>query len=224
MTAATELLDHPADRALGESARAGLWTENPGFVQMLGMCPLLAVSTTVVNAASLALATMIAMTASGALVSLLRGTVPRAARIPAFIIVVAVLVTVLQLLLNAYAHRLYQVLGLFIPLIVTNCLVLARIEACAAHRGIVPAALDGLFMAAGLGVALVLVGALREVVAQGTLLSGIDLAFGAPAKAWVLHILPPKSSGYPLAAMPCGAFLGLALFVALRNVISKRRA
>lgn len=202
----------------GSIVRAGLWRDNPGIVQLLGLCPLLAVSTNAVNALCLGLATMLAMTATGFVVSSLRGHIPSAVRIPAFILVIAALVTVIQLALNAYAHAIHAVLGIFIPLIVTNCLVLARVEAYASRNSPWRAALDGLSMAAGLTLALVALGALRELLSTGTLLSGLDIALGPGAKRYVVH-LSKSGNVFPLAQMATGAFIGLGLLIAARNSI-----
>ena len=200
---------------------AGMWSQNPGVVQLLGLCPLLAVSTNVVNATCLGIATIVAMTATGAVVAAVRGRIPASVRIPAFILIIAGLVTVIQLALNAYAHAIHAVLGLFVPLIVTNCLVLARVEAYASRRSPGRAALDGFSMAAGLTVALMVLGAGRELLGSGTLLSGLDAALGPAAKRWVVHF-SRSGSVFPLAQTACGAFIGLGLLIAARNAIAQR--
>jgi electron transport complex protein RnfE len=199
----------------------GMWTKNPGVVQILGMCPLLAMSNSVVNAAGLGLATVFVMAASNGAISTVRNVVPHEIRIPVFILIIAALVTVVDLLFNAYAHPLYLVLGVFIPLISTNCIALARADAFAAKNRLLPSLLDGAFMGLGLTAVLVILGALREVAGKGTLFSGIDLAFGPDAKTWVLHVLP-HYKGFLLAILPPGAFLGLGLLIALRNWIDSR--
>jgi electron transport complex protein RnfE len=202
-------------------AQGGLWRKNPGVVQLLGLCPLLAMSNSVVNALGLGLATVFVMIAANGAVSSARNFVPHEIRIPVFILIIAALVTVVDLAFNAYAHPLYLVLGVFIPLITTNCIVLARADAFAAKNRLLPSMLDGAFMGLGLTAVLVVLGALREVAGKGTLLSGIDLAFGPDAKAWVLHVLPDYK-GFLLAILPPGAFLGLGLLIALRNWIDSR--
>lgn len=196
----------------------GLWTQNPGIVQLLGLCPLLAISNTVVNSLSLGLATTLVMATSSASVALLRNFIPHEIRIPAFVLVIAVLVTVVQLAMNAWVHPLYLVLGVFIPLITTNCIVLARVEAFASKRSTLASILDATMMGLGLTAVLVVLGGLREALGKGTLLSGIDLALGPMAKDWVIP-LAPDYGGFLLAILPPGAFIGLGLLIALRNRI-----
>lgn len=194
----------------------GLWKQNPGVVQLLGLCPLLAISNNMVNAIGLGLATTLVMAFSNGAVSAIRDWVTHEIRIPVFILIIAALVTVIDMAMNAFIHPLYLVLGIFVPLIVTNCIVLARTEAFAAKNPIVPAMMDGLMMGLGVTLVLTLLGALRELVGKGTLLSGIDLAFGTAAKAWVIHVIP-NYNGFLIAILPPGAFFGLGLLIALRN-------
>ena len=200
-----------------------VWAQNPGLAQILGMCPLLAVSTTVVNGAGLGLATAMVMAFSNAGVSAVRNFVPHEIRNPVYILIIAVLVTVIDMVMNAYIHPLYLVLGIFVPLIVTNCIVLARAEAFAAKNHILPSALDGFMMGIGSTLVLAALGGLREVFGKGTLLSGIDLAFGPSAKSMVITVLP-EYKGFLLAILPPGAFLGLGLLIAAKNVIDQRAA
>ncbi len=199
----------------------GLWKQNTGVVQILGMCPLLAVSNSVVNAVSLGLATTLVMVLSGASISPIRNLVPNEIRIPVYILIIAVLVTVVQYLMNAYMYSLYIVLGIFIPLIVTNCIVLARIEAFAGKNPVLPAAVDGLAMGLGLTAVLTILGGMREIVGHGTLLSGLDLALGDIAKGWVITVIPDYH-GFLLAILPPGAFIGLGLLIAGKNWLSLR--
>ncbi|HZW86237.1 MAG TPA: electron transport complex subunit E [Gallionella sp.] len=199
----------------------GLWKQNTGVVQLLGMCPILAVSNSVVNAVSLGLATTVVMALSGAAVALIRNVVPNEARIPVFILIIAVLVTVIQLAMNAQMHGLYLVLGIFIPLIVTNCIVLARIEAFASKNPATQSALDGIAMGMGLTAVLAVLGGIRELFGHGTLLSGIDLVFGETAKSLVITVLPGYH-GFLLAILPPGAFVVLGLLIALKNWLSLR--
>ena len=194
----------------------GLWKQNPGVVQLLGLCPLLAISNNVVNAVGLGIATTLVMTFSNGAVSTIRDWVSHEIRIPVFILIIAALVTVIDMAMNAFIHPLYLVLGIFVPLIVTNCIVLARTEAFAAKNPVLPAMLDGFMMGMGVTLVLTLLGALRELIGKGTLLSGIDLAFGASAQAWVLHVIPDYK-GFLIAILPPGAFFGLGLLIALRN-------
>ncbi len=199
----------------------GLWKQNPGIVQLLGMCPTMAVTSSVVNGVSLGLLTAFVMAMSGAAVAPIRALVPNEIRIPVYILIIAVLVTVAQLLMDAFVHPLYLVLGIFIPLIVTNCIVLARVEAFASKNTVLPSAMDGLFM--GLGGTLVLgtLGGIRELFGHGTLLSGIDLALGESAKDWVIHVVP-NYHGFLLAILPPGAFIGLGLLIASKNWLNLR--
>ncbi len=199
----------------------GMWKQNTGVVQLLGMCPILAVSTSVVNGVSLGLATTIVMALSGASVAVIRQLVPNEARIPVFILIIAVLVTAIQYLMNAYLYSLYVVLGIFIPLIVTNCIVLARVEAFAAKNPALHSAFDGMAMGLGLTAVLAVLGGLREIMGHGTLLSGIDLALGASAKSLVITVLP-NYHGFLLAILPPGAFITLGLLIAGKNWLNLR--
>ncbi len=190
----------------------GLSKQNAGLVQLLGLCPLLAISNTLVNALSLGLATMLVMvTASGA-VSSVRHFVPHEIRIPVFVLIIAALVTVM----NAFVHPLYLVLGIFIPLITTNCIVLARADAFASKNRPLHSVVDAMAMGLGLTMVLVVLGGMRELAGQGTLLSGIDLVFGDEAKQFVLHVLP-NYQGFLLAILPPGAFIALGLLIAAHN-------
>ncbi len=200
----------------------GLWKQNPGVVQLLGLCPTLAVTTTAVNGLSLGIATALVMAASNGSVSPVRKFIPSEIRVPVFILVIAVLVTVIDLSINAFAHPLHKVLGIFIPLIVVNCIVLARVESFAVKNSPAPSILDGFMMGLGLALVLGLLGAMREILGKGTLFSGIDLAFGPAAKQFVLTIIPDYH-GFLLAVLPPGAFLGLGTLIAVRNLIEIRK-
>lgn len=201
----------------------GLWKQNPGIVQLLGLCPLLAISSNLVNALSLGLATTLVMAVSSGSVSLVRNFIPHAVRIPVYILIVAVLVTAVELLMHAYLLALYVVLGVFIPLITTNCIVLARVEAFASKRATLHSILDAVMMGLGLTLVLATLGALREVFGKGTLFAGLDLVFGPAAKELVIHVLPDYQ-GFLLAILPPGAFLGLGLLIAARNWAEDLRA
>lgn len=205
-----------------ELAYNGFWKQNPGVVQLLGLCPTLAVTSTVVNGLFLGLATTLVMAASNGSVSPIRRWIPDEIRIPVFVLVIAALVTVIDLLMNAYMLPLHKVLGIFIPLIVTNCIVLARVEAFAAKNETVPSLLDGTFMGLGLTLVLMLLGAMRELLGKGTLFSGMDLAFGPAAKQFMVTVIPDYH-GFLLAVLPPGAFLGLALLIAMRNWAEARK-
>ncbi len=200
----------------------GLWKQNPGLVQLLGLCPLLAISNSVVNSLSLGLATTLVMTVASVSVSLLRNFIPHEIRIPTFVLIIAAAVTVVDLLMNAYVHPLYLVLGVFIPLITTNCIVLARVETFASKRSTFSSVLDAVMMGLGLTLVLVVLGALREVGGKGTLFSGLDLALGPAARDWVVTVLPDYQ-GFLLAILPPGAFIGLGLLIALKNGIEAMR-
>jgi electron transport complex protein RnfE len=200
-----------------------LWRQNPGVVQILGMCPTLAISTSLVNGLSLGLATAIVMALASSAVAIVRNFIPHAIRIPVFILIIATLVTIVDLLMHAYVLALYKVLGIFIPLIVVNCIVLARVEAFASKRSVGHSFLDGLMMGLGLTLVLVALGSMREIAGKGTLFSGIDLALGPSASGLVLHVLP-HYQGALLAVLPPGAFIGLGLLIAARNWIEAARA
>jgi len=199
----------------------GLWKQNTGVVQLLGMCPLLAVSNSVANAVSLGLATTLVMVLSGATIAPIRNYVPNEIRIPVYVLIIAVLVTVVQYLMNAYMYALYIVLGIFIPLIVTNCIVLARAEAFASKNATLPSALDGFAMGLGLTAVLATLGGIREIFGHGTLFSGFDLALGEMAKNWTVTIVP-NYHGFLLAILPPGAFIGLGLLIAGKNYLTLR--
>ncbi|HSO45545.1 MAG TPA: electron transport complex subunit E [Rhodoferax sp.] len=199
----------------------GLVKQNAGLVQLLGLCPLLAISNNVVNALSLGLATMLVMTAASGAVSSVRHFVPNEIRIPVFVLIIAALVTVIDLVMNAYVHPLYLVLGIFIPLITTNCIVLARADAFAAKNRPLHSLIDALAMGLGLTLVLVVLGAIREIIGQGTLFSGIELVFGESAKHFVVHVLP-NYQGFLLAVLPPGAFIALGLLIAANNSYNAR--
>jgi len=199
----------------------GVWKQNTGVVQLLGMCPILAVSSSVVNGVSLGLATAVVMALSGAAIAPIRNFVPNEARIPVFILIIAVLVTVVQFSMNAYMYGLYVVLGIFIPLIVTNCIVLARIEAFASKNPALQSALDGFAMGLGLTAVLAVLGGIREIFGHGTLLSGIDLVFGEAAKSMVITVVP-NYHGFLLAILPPGAFIALGMLIAGKNWLNLR--
>jgi electron transport complex protein RnfE len=200
----------------------GLWKQNPGVIQLLGLCPTLAVTTTVVNGLSLGLATVIVMIVANASISPIRRFIPDEIRVPIFILVIAASVTIIDLAIHAYAEPLYKALGIFIPLIVTNCIVLARVESFASKNPILPSFYDGLFMGLGLCFVLILLGGMRELLGKGTLFSGLDLIFGQAYKGMSLEFFS-NYEGFLLAVLPPGAFLGLALLIALTNWIDQKK-
>jgi len=205
-----------------EITENGLWKQNPGVVQLLGLCPTLAVTTTVVNGVSLGLATALVMAAASGAVSPVRKFIPSEIRLPVFILVIAALVTVIDLLIHAFALPLHKVLGIFIPLIVVNCIVLGRVDAFAAKNPPLQSIWDGFIMGIGLTIVLGLLGGIREVLGRGTLFSGLDLALGPNFKHVVLTVIP-EYQGFLLAALPPGAFLGLALLIAAHNWAEQRK-
>ncbi len=196
----------------------GVWRNNPALVQLLGLCPLLAITTTLVNGLALGLATTAVLVATNITVSLIRGALVPAARILVFVLIIASLVTIVDLLANAYLHELHQTLGLFIPLIVTNCAILAQAEVFASRHTVGVAALGGLSTGAGFTVALIALGGCREIVGQGTLFVGLDQLLGQAAAG--IHIDLPLD-GILVAALPPGAFFGLALLIALKNYLAR---
>lgn len=200
----------------------GLWTNNVALVQLLGLCPLLAVTGTVINGLGLGIATLITLVLSNSIVSLLRPWLKQETRIPVFVLIIASIVTTIELIMNAWFHELYLVLGIFIPLIVTNCSIIGRAEAFASRNSVGRAFTDGLSMGLGFLLVLVTLGGLREAVGQGTLLSGAHLMFGEAARGWTVTLIGDYS-GFLLAVLPPGAFMGLGLLIALKNVMDKRR-
>lgn len=202
-----------------EIAWNGLWKQNTILAQVLGLCPLLAVSSNFVNAFSLGLATVFVMLLSNVGISSLRAFIPYEIRIPVFILVIAALVTVVDLAFNAFLHDLYLVLGIFIPLIVTNCIVLARVEAFAAKNGVRAAAFDGFMMGIGFVWVIALLGLVREFIGQGTLFSGIEMIIPG---AHAIQVLPEDYPGFLIAILPPGAFFVLGLMIAGRNWLEAR--
>ncbi len=207
--------------SLREITYAGLWKNNTGLVQLLGMCPLLAISTSAVNGVSLGLATIVVMALSNAVVAALRNLVPYEIRIPVFILIIAALVTMIDLTFNAWLHSLYLVLGIFVPLIVTNCIVLARVEAFAAKNGVIASAVDGAAMGGGLVLVLAVLGSVRELIGTGALLNGIDLVIPGTHP---IRILPESYPNLLLAVLPPGAFIVLGCLIAGKNWLEARAA
>lgn len=190
---------------------------------MLGLCPLLGTSNSTVNALGLGLATMLVLACSNAAVSLVRGAVSEAIRLPAFVMIIAALTTCIELLMQAWTYELYQVLGIFIPLITTNCVILGRAEAFAAKNGVLRASFDGLLMGLGFALVLLVLGGLRELLGQGTLLADMHLLFGPAAADWKIQPFP-QYQGFLLAILPPGAFIMLGLLIALKNRIDESLA
>lgn len=211
----------PKSAIYKELTLQGLWKNNPGIVQLLGLCPLLAVSNSVTNALGLAIATIVVLVASNSLVSLIRFYVPQAIRIPIFVMIIASLVTCVQLLMNAFTYQLYLSLGIFIPLIVTNCMIIGRAEAFASKNSVKLAAFDGLMMGLGFTAVLLILGASREILAQGTLFYGIETLLGDWAQVLTINLYHAETS-FLLAALPPGAFMIMGLIIALKNFIDQQ--
>jgi electron transport complex protein RnfE len=205
----------------GKIVRDGLWTNNQALVALLGLCPLLAVSNSFINALGLGLATTAVLTLSNGTVSLIRHLVRPEIRLPVFVLVIASFVTAVELTMNAYFHELYNILGIFIPLIVTNCAIIGRAEAFASRNPVRKALLDGVSIGIGFTLALVTLGASRELIGQGTLFAEAHLMFGEVARGWQLS-LGDDYPGVLLAILPPGAFIGLGMMIAVKNLIDKR--
>jgi electron transport complex protein RnfE len=201
----------------------GLATQNPGLVQLLGLCPLLAISTSVTNGLGMGLATIAVLAISNAIAAAIGRWLPAEIRIAVFVVVIAAAVTAVELLLAAWLPDLHAALGIFLPLIVTNCLVLARAEAYASRHPIVPAVLDALAMGGGFLLVLLALGACRELLGHGTLGAGLDQVLGPVAAHWRIDVFPARH-GWLLALTPPGAFILLGLMIALRNARTQRRA
>ncbi|WP_105190383.1 electron transport complex subunit E [Pseudoalteromonas sp. T1lg48] len=196
----------------------GVWANNPALVQLLGLCPLLAVSSTITNALGLGIATLLVLVGSNVTVSLVRNWVPKDIRIPVFVMIIAAFVTIIQLLMNAFTFGLYQSLGIFIPLIVTNCAIIGRAEAFASKNNALLSAWDGLMMGFGFALILCVLGAMRELIGQGTLFDGADLLLGPWAQSLRMDIIHFDHQ-FLLAILPPGAFIGLGLLIAAKNLI-----
>ncbi|MDD7545718.1 electron transport complex subunit E [Actinobacillus porcinus] len=201
----------------------GLWRNNPAIVQLLGLCPLLAVSNTATNALGLGLATLLVLVCTNTMISRFRRQIPHEIRIPIYVMIIATTVTAVQLLMNAYTYSLYQSLGIFIPLIVTNCIVIGRAEAFASKNSLMHAAFDGFAMGLGMTLSLFLLGALREIIGNGTLFDGIHLLLGDWAKSLRIEFFH-NDSNLLLAILPPGAFIGLGIILAAKNIWESRKS
>jgi len=210
-----------ATKSFNEIVFDGLWANNAALVQLLGLCPLLAVTGSVVNAFGLGLATILVLIGSNLSVSVVRNYVPDTVRLPAFVMIIASFVTAIELLSQAFAYELYLSLGIFIPLIVTNCAILGRAEAFARKNPILPAITDGLMMGIGFTLVLVVLGAMREVIGLGTLFADMNLLLGPIADNWKIVVFNDYG-GFLFAILPPGAFIGMGLLIAGKNVIDTR--
>jgi electron transport complex protein RnfE len=202
--------------------RDGFWSNNVGLVQLLGLCPLLAVTGSFINGLGLGLATLITLVASNVIVSLIRTLVRPEVRIPVFVLVIASVVTVIELVMSAWFYDLYKILGIFIPLIVTNCSIIGRAEAFASKNSVGRSFIDGLSMGMGFLLVLVTLGGLREIIGQGTLFAQAHLMFGETARVLTITLIDDYS-GFLLAILPPGAFIGLGLLIAVKNAIDNRK-
>ncbi len=210
-----------ADPRYTEITRNGFWSNNVALVQILGLCPLLAVTNTTVNGLGLGLATTLVLVASNLIVSLIRNIVRPEIRLPAFVMIIASLVTAIELAMNAWFHDLYNILGIFIPLIVTNCAILGRAESFAVKNPPLPAVVDALAMGLGFCAVLVVLGGMREAIGSGTLFANASLMFGEWADALTITLVE-EYRGFLLAILPPGAFIGLGILIAIKNVIDAR--
>ncbi|MAU45046.1 MAG: electron transport complex subunit RsxE [Yangia sp.] len=202
-------------------ARSGLWDNNVVFGQMLALCPLLAVTGTAINGLGTGLATTAVLVASGLAGSLLRGAILPEIRIPAFVLVIACIGTVVDMALNAWSHDLHQVLGLFIPLIVTNCAILGRAEAFVSRNTPLASAFDGLMMGLGFTAALVVLGAAREILGSGTLFANASVLLGESVSFLEITVIPDYQ-GFLLLLLPPGGSIVLGVLLALKALADQR--
>ena len=204
-----------------EVTYSGLWKNNVALVQLLGLCPLLAVTSSTINGIGLGLATLITLVISNSLVSSIRNVVRPEVRLPVFMLIIASAVTIIELVMQAWFYDLFLVLGIFIPLIVTNCSIIGRAEGFASRNPVGISALDGFMMGLGFLIVLTLLGLLREIIGSGTILANADLMFGETASA-IKFTLSEDYNGFLLAILPPGAFFGLALLIVGKNLIEAR--
>ena len=205
-----------------EQLQDGLWKQNAGLVQLLGLCPTLAVTVNITNGVALGVATIFVMMLSNISISPIRNYVPESARVPIFILVIAGLVTIVDLSINALSKPLYDSLGIFIPLIVTNCIVLARVEAFASKNSTLPSLYDGFFMGLGLTFVLIILGAVREIVGNGTLFQNLHFLIGDKYEFLTIQLFD-SSDGFLLAALPPGAFIALSALILFLNLVNQKR-
>ncbi|NCW63368.1 MAG: electron transport complex subunit E [Betaproteobacteria bacterium] len=205
-----------------EQIQDGLWRQNAGLVQLLGLCPTLAVTVNITNGFALGVATIFVMMLSNISISPIRNYVPESARVPIFILVIAGLVTIVDLSINALSKPLYDALGIFIPLIVTNCIVLARVEAFASKNSTLPSLYDGFFMGLGLTFVLIILGAVREIVGNGTLFQNLHFLIGEKYQFLTIQLFD-SSDGFLLAALPPGAFIALSALIVFLNLVNQKK-
>jgi H+/Na+-translocating ferredoxin:NAD+ oxidoreductase subunit E len=208
--------------ATGRIIADGLWTRNVVLAQLLALCPLMAVTSSATNGLGMGVATTAVLVASGFSVSALRGLIAPEVRIPVFVLIIASLVTLVEMAMNAWMHELYKVLGLFIPLIVTNCAILGRAEAFASREKVLPSVIDGFFMGLGFTLVLVVIGAIREVLGSGTLFANASLMLG-DGFSFMELVLFEDYNGFLLLILPPGGFFVLGFLIAFKNIIDKAR-
>ncbi len=200
----------------------GLWGNNQALVALLGLCPLLAVTNNIVNAIGLGIATTFVLVASNVTISIFRNQIRKEVRIPIFVLLIASFVTIVELLMQSYFYELYLILGIFVPLIVTNCAILGRAEAFASKNTWGKSLLDGLMMGIGFSAVLIVLGAMRELIGSGTLFDQSALLLGSLGDTLSINVFE-NYQGTLLAILPPGAFIGLGLIVALKNFIDLRK-
>ncbi len=210
-----------AEITYGKMIKDGLWDNNQAIVALLGLCPLLAVTSTAINGLGLGIATTVVLTLSNITISLIRNVVKPEIRLPVFVLVIASFVTAVELSMNAWFYELFKVLGIFIPLIVTNCAIIGRAEAFASKNNLLRSAVDGIAMGVGFTLALVVLGSLREIIGLGTLFSQAHLMFGEAAAGLTMS-LGADFKGMLLAILPPGAFIGMGFLIAIKNIIDTR--
>ena len=208
------------DIAYRDIVKQGLWTNNQALVALLGLCPLLAVSSTAINGLGLGVATLVTLTITNFIVASIRRWIRREIRIPMFVIIIACVVTAIELLMSAHLHNLYRVLGIFVPLIVTNCAIIGRAEAFASKNSVPRSTLDGFVMGLGFASVLLVLGIMREIVGYGTIFRNAELMLGGWASQLTVTLLGDYE-GLLLAILPPGAFIGLAVLIALKNKIDR---
>lgn len=201
--------------------RDGLWDNNGVLAMLLGMCPSMAMTTSATNGLGMGLATAVVMAASNLLVATFRNQISQEVRIPVYILIVAAMVTLVDLSMNAWMHELYKVLGLFIPLIVSNCLPLARLEAFAAKEPVLPSLVDGIFMGLGFTLSLTAIGSVREIIGSGTLFADASLLLGPSFKFMEMRVLP-SNMGVLMMILPPGGFLVTGLLVVVKRMLDLR--
>jgi electron transport complex protein RnfE len=202
-------------------AKKRLIDNNAALVQLLGLCPLLAVSNSVINALGLAIATVFTLTLTNALVSLIKPIISKEIRISLFVLIIASVVTALEMFMNAYFHELYLILGIFIPLIVTNCIIMARAESFASKNSLWLSIKDGFYTGLGFALVLISIGAIREIIGNGSLFNQAQLLFGNFGELLYWQIFKDYQ-GFLIAVLPPGAFFVLAVLIAVKNKISNK--